>query len=59
MMLKDGSFDEIFWWYNGVSILKAKFNDRRIIQLDNPTLSPEPPLKDKALWFDPASVKGK
>ncbi|MGQ5521736.1 substrate-binding periplasmic protein [Chitinimonas sp. PSY-7] len=59
MMLKDGSFDEIFMRYNGESIMKAKFNERRIIRLENPTLSPETPLKEKALWFDPASVKGK
>ena len=56
MMLKDGSFDEIFWRYNGDSIMKAKFNRRRIIRLENPTLSPKTPLKEKALWFDPARL---
>ncbi|MFC4159297.1 substrate-binding periplasmic protein [Chitinimonas lacunae] len=59
MMIKDGSFDEIFWRYNGDSIRKARLNERRVIYLIDHDLPPETPLKDKSLWFDPTSSKAR
>lgn len=58
-MIKDGSFDEIFWRFHGAAIRRAKLSERRIIHIDNPLLSPETPLSDKSLWFDPTAGKPK
>ncbi|MDK2123340.1 substrate-binding periplasmic protein [Parachitinimonas caeni] len=57
MMIKDGSFDEIFWRYNGDSIRKARLAERRVIRIEDRTLHPLTPLADKSLWFDPATTK--
>ncbi|QDQ25585.1 amino acid ABC transporter substrate-binding protein [Chitinimonas arctica] len=54
-MIKDGSFDEIFWRYNGEWIRRANVNERRVLHLQNSELPPQTPLADKSLWFDPAA----
>lgn len=53
LMIKDGSFDEIFWRHNGESIRKANLAGRRVIAIPNRQLPPLTPLADKSLWFDP------
>lgn len=53
-MVSDGSFDAIFWKYNGKAIEQANLRGRRIIRLKNDLLPPATPLDDPALWFDPA-----
>jgi hypothetical protein len=53
-MIKDGSFDAIFWKYNGAAIEKADFKHRRVIRLPNTLLPKETPLDDSSLWFVPA-----
>jgi len=52
-MIENGSFDEIFWRYNGVAIRRAQLQDRQLITLDNPLLPAQTPLDDKKLWFRP------
>lgn len=52
-MIEDGSFDEIFWRYNGDDIQRAQLSDRRLIRLDNPLLPPATPVNDDRLWFRP------
>lgn len=53
LMLKDGSFDRIFWKYNKESIRKARLKQRTIIRLENHLLPKETPLQDKSLWYIP------
>ena len=52
-MLADGSFDAIFWKYNGKAIEEANLKGRRVIRLKNDLLPKETPLDNPALWFDP------
>lgn len=52
-MIKDGSFDTIFFKYNAESIKRADLHHRKIIKLENPLLPPETPLQRPELWFDP------
>lgn len=52
-MMKDGSFDAIFWKYNGKSIEEANFKKRRVIYLKNHLLPKETPLNDPTLWYRP------
>lgn len=52
-MLKDGSFDAIFWKYNGKAIEATNFKKRRIIHIQNYLLPKETPLHDASLWFRP------
>jgi hypothetical protein len=52
-MIKDGSFDAIFWKYNGKAIEAVNFKKRRIIHMKNHLLPKETPLNDATLWFRP------
>ena len=56
-MVKDGSFDAIFWKYNGNAILKANLSQRRVIRLDNPLLPEGTPL-DTPYWLSPDKLQG-
>ena len=49
--LADGSFERLFYLYFGPLIRRAKLDQRVLIQLPNPLLSPETPLARKELWF--------
>ncbi len=51
-MLRDGSFEKLFQDYHGDMIKRAKLQDRRVLELDNPTLSPKTPLDRKNLWVN-------
>jgi hypothetical protein len=52
-MMKDGSFDAIFWKYNASDIQRANLRNRVVLRLRNPLLPPDTPLNDPDLWFDP------
>ena len=52
-MLKDGSFDAIFWKYSAKAIEQLNLIQRRLIRIENPLLPPETPLKDASLWYTP------
>ncbi len=51
-MLKDGSYDAIFFKYNRDAINKAHFEKRTIIEIINPNLPPNTPT-DPELWYFP------
>ncbi|PHV06797.1 amino acid ABC transporter substrate-binding protein [Janthinobacterium sp. BJB412] len=53
MMLRDGSFDALFWKYNGKAIEQANLRGRRVITLPNRMLPRETPLGEAGLWLDP------
>lgn len=52
-MLKDGSFDAIFWKYNARAIEQLNLKHRRVIEMKNHLLPKETPLQDASLWFHP------
>jgi len=49
--ITDGSFDRLFHQYFDKQIARADFEHRTILELTNPLLPPETPLKRKELWF--------
>ena len=55
--IKDGSFDRIFYAFHAKEILNAKLETRKIIELNNPFLTPETPLERKELWFNIEDLK--
>lgn len=56
--LADGSFNKVFYSAKTVQdvIQKANLRNRRVINLENPTLSKETPLDRQELWIDPQSL---
>ena len=52
-MIKDGSFDAIFWKYNGKAIEAINFKKRHIIEIQNYLLPKATPLNNPTLWFRP------
>lgn len=57
MALADGSFDQLFYAYYGKSLRDARLDKRRIIDLDNPSLPADAPLRRKELWFSMDDLK--
>jgi hypothetical protein len=52
-LIADGRFDQIFHeFYDGL-IDQAGLRKRRIFRVDNPLLSPQTPLSNKAYWYEP------
>lgn len=49
--LADGSFERLFFQHYGPLIRKARLEQRRLISLPNPLLTPDTPLARKELWF--------
>jgi ABC-type amino acid transport substrate-binding protein len=52
-MIEDGTYDRIFFAYQGKKVERLNLKDRRVIRIENPLLGPETPFDDKRLWFDP------
>ncbi|MCP2006403.1 substrate-binding periplasmic protein [Duganella violaceipulchra] len=55
--LADGSFEQLFYLHYGRLLRNARFDQRLIIQLPNPLLSPQTPLGRKELWFSLEDLK--
>jgi hypothetical protein len=53
LLIADGRFDQLFHQFYDGLIDKVGLRKRRIFRLDNPLLSPQTPLSNKAYWFDP------
>jgi hypothetical protein len=53
LMVADGSFDRLFHHFMDGYLLRAGLDHRVVIDLANPSLPPDTPLGNKALWFDP------
>ena len=53
LLIADGRFDQIFHGFYDEMIDKVGLRKRRLFKLDNPLLSPETPLANKAYWYDP------
>ncbi|WP_348708752.1 transporter substrate-binding domain-containing protein [uncultured Pseudoalteromonas sp.] len=54
-MIEDGTFNAMFLADSQVQTVlsKANLSSRRVIELDNPTLSSNTPNKNSPLWFNP------
>lgn len=59
-MISDGSFDEMFNRELKIDKLyrDAQFEQRVIIRLDTPDLSPLTPIERQELWLDLFSMQG-
>lgn len=57
MMIKDGSLNALFEQYKGESIRAGGLQNRRVLHLHNPHLTPETPLSRSELWFNPLTGK--
>ena len=57
--LADGSFERLFYLHYGPLIQRARLDQRLIIELPNPLLSPETLLSRKELWFEADDFKRK
>ena len=55
--INDGSFNRLFFAYQGGYIEKANLENRKIIHLKNPYLPELTPLNDKTLWFSLEDLK--
>lgn len=53
IMIKDGSYDQLFYKYHGDKTRKLNLKGRRIFKIDNPLLVPETPFEHKHLWYNP------
>lgn len=51
--MADGSMRELFMQHFGAIITAMELNQREVIRLANPLLSPQTPLDNATLWFDP------
>jgi hypothetical protein len=49
--IADGSFNKLFEEYWGEAVRKARLNERIVIELFNPLLSPETPSNRPELWY--------
>lgn len=49
--IADGSFDKIFNEHWGERVRKARLNERTVIELRNPLLTPETPSNRHELWY--------
>jgi len=56
-LIAEGRFDQIFHDFYDELIGKINLRKRRIFRLDNPFLSPQTPLANKAYWYDPLEHK--
>ena len=52
-IIEDGSLEPIFQKYHGEAIRRHNLKARKIFKLTNPLLSPETPLDNPKLWYDP------
>jgi ABC-type amino acid transport substrate-binding protein len=57
MMIKDGTYADIFDRHQRHKIERLRLKNRRIFRIRNPFLGPETPFNDKRLWFDPQTYK--
>ncbi len=49
--IADGSFDKLYFHHFAGAIKQARLSERRIIELNNPSLPDATPLERKHLWF--------
>jgi ABC-type amino acid transport substrate-binding protein len=53
IMIKDGSFDQIFNKYYREVIERLNLKNRRVIRLNNPLLPKDTPVDEAGMWYQP------
>ncbi len=53
MMIEDGTFDKIFYEFQGDNIERAGLSKRKILRVDNPILPENTPFSHKEFWYMP------
>lgn len=53
LAIEDGSFDRVLMAHFGDSLEKARLDERTIIRLRNPLITPQTPLDRPELWYQP------
>jgi hypothetical protein len=56
-MIKDGTYDSMFWQYYGEAIDRLDLAHRRIFVLPNPYLTLVTPPSDSRLWLTPVDIR--
>ncbi|ROQ20267.1 amino acid ABC transporter substrate-binding protein (PAAT family) [Marinimicrobium koreense] len=51
--IDDGSFDRVIMAHFGESLKRARLDERTLIRLDNPLMTPDTPLDRPELWYRP------
>jgi hypothetical protein len=51
--LRDGSFEALFEKNFGEVLKRSRLGERQVLELKNPLLPPETPLRDARLWYRP------
>ncbi|WP_317682342.1 hypothetical protein [Terasakiella sp. A23] len=54
LLREDGTLSKLFFDFHGDAIKRANLANRRIIPIENINLSPETPLNQKDLWYQPS-----
>lgn len=57
IMLRDGSLNALFFRYKRDIIERAGLKNRRVLNIPNPSLSPQTPLSRGELWYNPLTGK--
>lgn len=57
MMIQDGSLNALFRQHKSPLLEKLALHKRRVIELSNPSLSPDTPLQRSELWLPPGSIR--
>ena len=47
------TFDPLFLKYHGEALKRHNLKSRKVFRIKNPLLTPETPLNDERLWYDP------
>jgi len=47
------TFDPLFLKYHGEALKRHDLKNRKVFRIKNPLLTPETPLNDERLWYDP------
>jgi hypothetical protein len=47
------TFDPLFFKYHGEALKRHNLKNRKVFRIKNPLLTPETPLNDQRLWYDP------
>jgi len=53
LAIADGSMKQLFLRHFGPALQQAELKERTVLKLINPLLTPETPLSEHELWFDP------
>lgn len=54
-MIADGSYEALFQQHHGATLERARLQQRRVIELENPDLPAQTPFEREELWYRPGA----